>query len=77
MFTCNGRYPLTGDDYSGNRAEDVKAMVGMDGQSLLLAVSFYGDFGLVELSKFMIIINNFHTYAGALLAEKQVFKLSW
>jgi hypothetical protein len=52
-------------------------MVGMDGQSLLLAVSFYGDFGLVELRKFMIIINNFHTYAGALLAEKQVFKLSW
>jgi hypothetical protein len=77
MFTCNGRYPLTGDDYSGNRAEDVKAMVGMDGQSLLLAVSFYGDFGLVELRKFMIIINNFHTYAGAHLAEKQVFKLSW
>ncbi|KAL3577993.1 hypothetical protein D5086_019497 [Populus alba] len=70
---CNGRYPLTGDDYSGNRAEDVKPMVGMDGLSLLLAVSFNGDFGLVELRKFMIIIDDFHTYAGAHLAEKQIF----
>lgn len=74
MFACNGRYRLPGDDYSGNRAEDVKPMVGMDGHSLLLAVSFYGDFGLVKLRKFMIIIKNFHTYAGAHLAEN---KLSW
>ena len=52
-------------------------MVGMDGHSLPLAVSFYGDSGLVELRKFMIIIDDFHTYAGARLAETQVIKLSW
>lgn len=80
-------YQLIGDDYPGNRAEDVKNpglgwMIGF-----LFVVSFLGLFSLVPLRKVMILdykltypsgtatamlINSFHTNAGAELAGKQV-----
>ncbi|KAG0487557.1 hypothetical protein HPP92_009652 [Vanilla planifolia] len=80
-------YELIGSDYPGNRAEDVKNpslgwMIGY-----MFVVSFLGLFSLVALRKVMVIdykltypsgtatallINSFHTNAGAELAGKQV-----
>ncbi|KAJ8771919.1 hypothetical protein K2173_027096 [Erythroxylum novogranatense] len=80
-------YNLIGADYRGNRAEDVKNpglgwMIGF-----LFVVSFLGLFSLVPLRKVMVmdykltypsgtatamLINSFHTNAGAELAQKQV-----
>ncbi|PKA58922.1 putative metal-nicotianamine transporter YSL6 [Apostasia shenzhenica] len=80
-------YELIGLDYPGNRPEDVKNpslgwMIGF-----LFVVSFLGLFCLVALRKVMVIdykltypsgtatallINSFHTNAGAELAGKQV-----
>ncbi|KAL9275297.1 putative metal-nicotianamine transporter YSL6 [Drosera capensis] len=80
-------YKLIGANYPGNRAEDVKSpglwwMIGF-----LFVVSFLGLFSLVPLRKVMVmdykltypsgtatamLINSFHTKAGAELAGKQV-----
>ncbi|KAI8020157.1 putative metal-nicotianamine transporter YSL6 [Camellia lanceoleosa] len=80
-------YKLIGEDYPGNRAEDVKNpglgwMIGF-----LFVVSFLGLFSLVPLRKVMVmdykltypsgtatamLINSFHTNTGAELAGKQV-----
>ncbi|XP_020581878.1 probable metal-nicotianamine transporter YSL6 [Phalaenopsis equestris] len=80
-------YELIGKDYPGNRPEDVKIpslgwMIGF-----MFVVSFLGLFSLVALRKLMVIdykltypsgtatallINSFHTNAGAELARKQV-----
>ncbi|KAL9249243.1 putative metal-nicotianamine transporter YSL6 [Drosera capensis] len=80
-------YKLIGASYPGNRAEDVKNpglwwMIGF-----LFVVSFLGLFSLVPLRKVMVmdykltypsgtatamLINSFHTKAGAELAGKQV-----
>ncbi|XP_059669962.1 probable metal-nicotianamine transporter YSL6 [Cornus florida] len=80
-------YKLIGVDYPGNRAEDVKnpGLLWMTG--FLFIVSFLGLFSLVPLCKVMVmdykltypsgtatamLINSFHTNAGAELAGKQV-----
>nr|XP_027116931.1 probable metal-nicotianamine transporter YSL6 isoform X1 [Coffea arabica] len=80
-------YKLIGEDYPGNRAEDVKnpGLLWMTGY--LFIVSFLGLFSLVPLRKVMVmdykltypsgtatamLINSFHTNAGAELARKQV-----
>ncbi|KAK4746666.1 hypothetical protein SAY87_025703 [Trapa incisa] len=80
-------YQLIGDDYPGNRSQDVKNpglgwMIGF-----MFVVSFLGLFSLVPLRKVMILdykltypsgtatamlINSFHTNSGAELATKQV-----
>ncbi|KAI0515497.1 hypothetical protein KFK09_008162 [Dendrobium nobile] len=88
MLSMNQRtYELIGKDYPGNRPEDVKNpslgwMIGF-----MFVVSFLGLFSLVALRKVMVIdykltypsgtatallINSFHTNAGAELAGKQV-----
>ncbi|XP_062010379.1 probable metal-nicotianamine transporter YSL6 isoform X1 [Rosa rugosa] len=80
-------YKLIGEDYPGNRAEDVinPSLWWMTG--FLLVVSFLGLFSLVPLRKVMVmdykltypsgtatamLINSFHTKSGAELAGKQV-----
>lgn len=80
-------YKLIGEDYPGNRAEDVINpglgwMIGF-----IFVVSFLGLFSLVPLRKVMVVdykltypsgtatamlINSFHTTTGAELAGKQV-----
>ncbi|KAG9141953.1 hypothetical protein Leryth_009303 [Lithospermum erythrorhizon] len=80
-------YKLIGEDYPGNRAEDVINpglgwMIGF-----IFVVSFLGLFSLVPLRKVMVLdykltypsgtatamlINSFHTTTGAELAGKQV-----
>ncbi|XP_056695188.1 probable metal-nicotianamine transporter YSL6 [Spinacia oleracea] len=80
-------YNLIGLDYPGNRAEDAinPGLWWMMG--FLFVVSFLGLFSLVPLRKVMVmdykltypsgtatamLINNFHTTTGAVLAGKQV-----
>ncbi|KAL2532352.1 putative metal-nicotianamine transporter YSL6 [Abeliophyllum distichum] len=80
-------YKLIGEDYPGNRAEDVKnpGLLWMIG--FIFVVSFLGLFSLVPLRKVMVLdykltypsgtatamlINSFHTNTGAELARKQV-----
>ncbi|XP_024195532.1 probable metal-nicotianamine transporter YSL6 [Rosa chinensis] len=80
-------YKLIGEDYPGNRAEDVinPSLCWMTG--FLVIVSFLGLFSLVPLRKVMVmdykltypsgtatamLINSFHTKSGAELAGKQV-----
>ncbi|KAK6912956.1 Oligopeptide transporter, OPT superfamily [Dillenia turbinata] len=80
-------YRLIGPDYPGNRAEDIinPGLAWMIG--FLFVVSFLGLFSLVPLRKVMVmdykltypsgtatamLINSFHTNAGAELAGKQV-----
>ncbi|KAM7509276.1 hypothetical protein LguiA_019729 [Lonicera macranthoides] len=80
-------YKLIGEDYPGNRAEDVKnpGLLWMIG--FIFVVSFLGLFSLVPLRKVMVmdykltypsgtatamLINSFHTNTGAELAKKQV-----
>ncbi|PRQ54298.1 putative oligopeptide transporter, OPT superfamily [Rosa chinensis] len=80
-------YKLIGEDYPGNRAEDVinPSLWWMTG--FLVVVSFLGLFSLVPLRKVMVmdykltypsgtatamLINSFHTKSGAELAGKQV-----
>jgi OPT family oligopeptide transporter len=80
-------YKLIGEDYPGNRAEDVKnpGLLWMFG--FICVVSFLGLFSLVPLRKVMVmdykltypsgtatamLINSFHTNTGAELAQKQV-----
>ncbi|KAL6509158.1 putative metal-nicotianamine transporter ysl6 [Orobanche gracilis] len=82
-------YKLIGEDYPGNRAEDVKnpRLLWMIG--FMFVVSFLGLFSLVRLRKVMVmdykltypsgtatavLINSFHTNTGAELA-KQVSSL--
>ncbi|KAL6508170.1 putative metal-nicotianamine transporter ysl6 [Orobanche hederae] len=83
-------YKLIGEDYPGNRAEDVKnpGLLWMIG--FMFVVSFLGLFSLVPLRKVMVLdykltypsgtatamlINSFHTNTGAELAKKQVSSL--
>ncbi|CAK9175137.1 unnamed protein product [Ilex paraguariensis] len=83
-------YKLIGEDYPGNRAEDVKnpGLLWMTG--FIFVVSFLGLFSLVPLRKVMVmdykltfpsgtatamLINSFHTNTGAELARKQVSSL--
>ncbi|KAK9925539.1 hypothetical protein M0R45_033861 [Rubus argutus] len=80
-------YKLIGEDYPGNRAQDVinPSLWWMTG--FLVVVSFLGLFSLVPLRKVMVLdykltypsgtatamlINSFHTKSGAELAGKQV-----
>ncbi|XP_050383922.1 probable metal-nicotianamine transporter YSL6 isoform X2 [Argentina anserina] len=80
-------YKLIGEDYPGNRAQDVinPGLWWMTG--FLVVVSFLGLFSLVPLRKVMVLdykltypsgtatamlINSFHTKSGAELAGKQV-----
>ncbi|KAK4489750.1 hypothetical protein RD792_000386 [Penstemon davidsonii] len=76
-------YKLIGEDYPGNRAEDVKNPGLLWMMAFLFLVSFIGLFSLVPLRKVMILgykltypsgtatamlINSFHTNTGAELA---------
>ncbi|KAL2552585.1 putative metal-nicotianamine transporter YSL6 [Forsythia ovata] len=80
-------YKLIGEDYPGNRAEDVKNPGLLWMMGFIFVVSFLGLFSLVPLRKVMVLdykltypsgtatamlINSFHTNTGAELARKQV-----
>ncbi|CAH9113541.1 unnamed protein product [Cuscuta europaea] len=80
-------YQLIGQDYPGNRAEDVKNPGLLWMMGFIFVVSFLGLFSLVPLRKVMVLddkltypsgtatamlINSFHTRTGAELARKQV-----
>ncbi|KAI3457815.1 hypothetical protein Pfo_014478 [Paulownia fortunei] len=80
-------YKLIGEDYPGNRAEDVKNPGLLWMMGFIFVVSFLGLFSLVPLRKVMVLgykltypsgtatamlINSFHTNTGAELAKKQV-----
>ncbi|XP_027184507.1 probable metal-nicotianamine transporter YSL6 [Coffea eugenioides] len=80
-------YKLIGEDYPGNRAEDVKNPGLLWMMGFTFVVSFLGLFSLVPLRKVMVLdykltypsgtatamlINSFHTSSGAELASKQV-----
>ncbi|KAL1547391.1 putative metal-nicotianamine transporter ysl6 [Salvia divinorum] len=83
-------YKLIGEDYPGNRAEDVKNPGLLWMMGFIFVVSFLGLFSLVPLRKVMVLdykltypsgtatamlINSFHTHTGAELAKKQVNSL--
>ncbi|KAG6435079.1 hypothetical protein SASPL_106729 [Salvia splendens] len=83
-------YKLIGEDYPGNRAEDVKNPGLLWMMGFIFVVSFLGLFSLVPLRKVMVLdykltypsgtatamlINSFHTQTGAELAKKQVNSL--
>ncbi|CAI9111601.1 OLC1v1011859C1 [Oldenlandia corymbosa var. corymbosa] len=83
-------YKLIGEDYPGNRAEDVKNPGLLWMMGFMFVVSFLGLFSLVPLRKVMVmdykltypsgtatamLINSFHTSTGAELARKQVASL--
>ncbi|GER38905.1 YELLOW STRIPE like 6 [Striga asiatica] len=83
-------YKLIGEDYPGNRAEDVKNPGLLWMMGFTFVVSFLGLFSLVPLRKVMVLdykltypsgtatamlINSFHTNTGAELAKKQVSSL--
>ncbi|KAL7145898.1 hypothetical protein ABFS83_06G004800 [Erythranthe nasuta] len=80
-------YKLIGEDYPGNRAEDVKNPGLLWMMGFIFVVSFLGLFSLVPLRKVMVLdykltypsgtatamlINSFHTSTGAELARNQV-----
>ncbi|RAL49740.1 hypothetical protein DM860_002031 [Cuscuta australis] len=80
-------YQLIGQDYPGNRAEDVKNPGLLWMMGFIFVVSFLGLFSVVPLRKVMVLdnkliypsgtatamlINSFHTSTGAELARKQV-----
>ncbi|KAG6400681.1 hypothetical protein SASPL_137523 [Salvia splendens] len=77
-------YKLIGEDYPGNRAEDVKNPGLFWMMGFIFVVSFLGLFSLVPLRKVMVLdykltypsgtatamlINSFHTHTGAELAN--------
>ncbi|KAK6135092.1 hypothetical protein DH2020_031155 [Rehmannia glutinosa] len=77
-------YKLIGEDYPGNRAEDVKNPGLLWMMGFIFVVSFLGLFSLVPLRKVMVLgykltypsgtatamlINSFHTNTGAELAK--------